>query len=646
MSLPVENYKKLLLASTLLSQQQLSKTLETLAAEQPGRAVDTPTLSQRLLDTDLITPWQNGKLVKGCSRGFFIGRYRLLAHLGTGGMSRVYLAVHTMMKRRVAIKVLNQKLTESPSHLERFLRESQAAAALDHVNVVRAFDVDCDRNLYYFVMEYVEGPTLQQLVEKKGPLAYEYAADYIRQACTGLQHAHDYGLVHRDIKPGNLLLNPQGVVKILDLGMVRLTHSEVRSITIQFNESMLGTADYLAPEQALDSHNVDNRADLYAMGCTLYFLLTGQPPFSDGSMAMRLMRHQSEEAKAISTFRPDCPPELEQILRKMMAKQREKRYQSAAEVANDLAQWLKDRRSPIARSALNESVSGTDEDTVTGMALQTVVEQARRHALSESQKPVLDESDASAVLPRNESGALPYGESTLAPQTALDQPSSLSGDRSSLVEVQKPFNPNEGGAAFAPPAVNRPADINEWKFRDYELALQEGDPKFVQAVQSLVRRFPGSDKIVAFLVRLVTSPVLSEQPVNRQLLGTVVFVLAQLNNKAALKTLMRIVVGAVNLGPNDALAVSLCLDALARFPSPEGEQFLLQVLTNAEEARPAGKSAVSPQALRQQTGKVLQGRISSRLRMQLEQRLGYRSLHPQARQIIEGLLARPTAATT
>jgi eukaryotic-like serine/threonine-protein kinase len=229
---------------------------------------------------------------------------------------------------------------DDSSYLARFHREAQAAAALDHRNIVRAYDVDNDGSNHYLVMEYIEGRDLQHIVKEDGPLGYVAAAEYIRQAADGLAHAHEAGLIHRDVKPANLLVDRKNVVKILDLGLARFTDEDKASLTVAYDENVLGTADYLAPEQALDSHGVDARADIYGLGCSLYFLLTGHPPFPDGSLPQRLMMHQKQPPPSIYRDRPDAPPDLVDICLKMMAKKPERRYQSAAEVAQVLAQWL------------------------------------------------------------------------------------------------------------------------------------------------------------------------------------------------------------------------------------------------------------------------------------------------------------------
>lgn len=307
---------------------------------------DSQILAGKLTDRGALTRWQADKLLQGKTRGFFLSKYRLLSLLGKGGMSSVYLAEHVLMRRRCAIKVLPQKRVNDSSYLARFHREAQAVASLDHPNIVRAYDVDVDRTIeknheiHFLVMEYVDGRSLQELVQTDGPLDCVRAADTIRQAADGLAHAHLAGMVHRDIKPANLLVDANGTVKILDLGLARFFNEDDDSLTVAHDEKVLGTADYLAPEQALDSHGVDARADLYSLGCTMHYLLTGHPPFTAGTLAQRLMAHQTKEPPGIETERDDVPEDLLAIVRKMMAKKMEDRYQTANEVSEHLAAWL------------------------------------------------------------------------------------------------------------------------------------------------------------------------------------------------------------------------------------------------------------------------------------------------------------------
>ncbi|NQT13629.1 MAG: serine/threonine protein kinase, partial [Planctomycetes bacterium] len=217
-----ENFLDLVQQSGLVERDQLKRVVLQLKTEAgAGPAIDSALVGRRLVEAGLLSGWQCEKLLEGRHKGFFVGKYKLLDHLGTGGMSSVYLAEHLLMQRRVAIKVLPRAKVQDASYLARFHREAQAVAALDHRNIVRAYDVDNDGDVHYLVMEYVEGRDLLVVVRERGPLDYALAADYIRQAANGLDHAHEAGLIHRDVKPANLLIDQKDVVKVLDLGLAR-----------------------------------------------------------------------------------------------------------------------------------------------------------------------------------------------------------------------------------------------------------------------------------------------------------------------------------------------------------------------------------------------------------------------------------------
>jgi serine/threonine protein kinase len=260
-------------------------------------------------------------------------RYRVRELLGTGGMGCVYKAEHRLMERAVALKVVNSQFTGDPAAIERFEREVRTAARLSHPNIVTAHDAEQAKGLHFLVMEYVEGASLDRWVEKRGPLPVAEACDYIRQAAQGLQHAHERGMVHRDIKPQNLMRDPAGRIKILDFGLARFI-SESKPITALTQVgSVMGTPDFIAPEQAHDARAADIRSDVYSLGCTLYYLLTAHVPFPGGSILQKLMAHVERTPPRLTDVRSDAPPELAHIVERMMAKDPAARFATPGEVA-------------------------------------------------------------------------------------------------------------------------------------------------------------------------------------------------------------------------------------------------------------------------------------------------------------------------
>jgi serine/threonine protein kinase len=329
---------RLVTLSGLVEQDALEKTVQPWSTSTGPLPAELPAA---LVAADLLTDWQIEQLRKGKHKGFMLGKYKLLRLLGAGGMSSVYLAENPTLRQLVAIKVLPVKRVGESSYLARFEREARTAARLGHNNITRAFDLDTAGDIHFIVMEYVEGTDLHAKVKAEGPLDIREAADFIRQAAVGLHYAHEEGLVHRDIKPANLMLDRKGTVKILDLGLALGDDDDDASLTREHDEKVLGTADYLAPEQARDSHLADRRSDIYALGCTLFYLLVGKAPFAKGSLGERVRAHMNEPPPNLLEIRSEVPTEIAELYFRMMEKSPDGRPQTAQEVANALEVWLK-----------------------------------------------------------------------------------------------------------------------------------------------------------------------------------------------------------------------------------------------------------------------------------------------------------------
>jgi serine/threonine protein kinase len=435
-----DTFVDLLRRSGLIEQHQLDAALADFDRQAADRAAaDAPALCAYLVERGLLTKWQSDKLLEGRHKGFFLGNYKLLGHLGTGGMSSVYLAEHVVMRVRRAIKVLPANKVNDTSYLARFHREARAAAALDDPNIVRAYDVDQHEGTHYLVMEYVEGRDLQVLVASDGALSPTQAAEYIRQAASGLAHAHQVGLIHRDIKPANILIDLKGTAKILDMGLAQISNDDQASLTIAHDEKVLGTVDYLAPEQAIDSHTVDGRADIYSLGCTLYFALTGHPPFPEGTCTQRLLMHQTQQPESIRKQRPDVPEDLVNIFYKMTSKRREQRYQRADEVVEALTRWL------AAHGGHGGLATDTPSKPPTSSGSWARLGDVARRAVSQASTapPVIDEDELTLAPLEDETKKAPakpaHAPAATPAATSTDKPAET------------------GSPATAPPPPNQPA---------------------------------------------------------------------------------------------------------------------------------------------------------------------------------------------
>ncbi|QDU98406.1 bifunctional serine/threonine-protein kinase/formylglycine-generating enzyme family protein [Lignipirellula cremea] len=355
-------------------------------------------LAQELVRRQLLTPFQVKQIAAGKGKSLLLGNYAVLDLLGQGGMGMVLKAEHQRMKRVVALKILSPSLVKNPAMLKRFQREMEAAAKLEHPNIVTAHDADTSGTTHFLVMQYVEGVDLSSLVKQRGPLTVSQAALCLLQAARGLEYAHKQGVVHRDIKPGNLLLDKEGRLKILDMGLALLDSTEADE-QLTGTGQIMGTVNFMAPEQARDTSQVDRRADIYALGATLWYLLTGKPMYGGDSTVQKLMAHQEQ---AIPSLRAACPavsPALEAVFRKMVAKRPEDRQQSMTEVVADL------QRCQAVSSAATAATQSTGLDSpdlplLERQGLALLLGKAPLEARGDETDPLAMETVAPAYAPR------------------------------------------------------------------------------------------------------------------------------------------------------------------------------------------------------------------------------------------------------
>jgi WD40 repeat protein len=341
-------------------------TLLRSSAAPPHRpeTADTRDLTRGCADTPVTPPGLVVDVPKSLAGH---PRYRVLKQIGAGGMGAVFKAEHRLMERMVALKVIRPELTDKPGAVERFRTEVKAAARLSHAHIVTAYDADQAGDVHFLVMEYVEGESLDKVIQRRGPLPVAEACDIVRQAASGLQHAFERGMVHRDIQPANILLlhpspererrdrktpvanapgsdggDPESgaVVKILDFGLARFASERSPSGSLTPVGAVVGTPDYIAPEQALEPQKADIRADIYSLGCTLYHLLAGRPPFPEGTALQKLMSHQERKPNPVSEVRAGLPEDLLRVLDRMMAKDPARRYQTPAAVVEALTPFV------------------------------------------------------------------------------------------------------------------------------------------------------------------------------------------------------------------------------------------------------------------------------------------------------------------
>jgi serine/threonine-protein kinase len=353
-----------------LQEQGFLTARQVQALGGPGGAAfaDGRAIARELVDRGWLTPYQANQLLQGRGGDLVLGPYRLLDRLGEGGMGQVFKARHVSMDRIVALKIIPKDRVSNSVALGRFNREVRAVAQLSHRNIVTAFEVNQDGAMHFLAMEYVDGIDLARLVQQSGPLPIAQACEFIRQAAVGLQHAHERGLVHRDIKPGNLMVarpipDELPTIKILDFGLARFeSESNQRERLTQLGK-IVGTVDYIAPEQAENARTADIRADIYSLGCSLFYLLTGQPPFTGDDANQRISARVLGDAPSVRQNRPEVSPGLERVLARMMARKPADRYQTPGEVGKALERHAREEARPraAARGISTRHVTRTPE---------------------------------------------------------------------------------------------------------------------------------------------------------------------------------------------------------------------------------------------------------------------------------------------
>jgi serine/threonine-protein kinase len=306
---------------------------------------DSRALAQRLVRDRVLTEYQARRLLSNKPQGMVVGRYVIMERIGSGSMGRVYKAHHQLMDRLVALKIIAPEIVTNTRVVSRFQREMRLVGRLDHPNVVRAFDADQQGDTLYIVMEYVSGQSLGQMFKAGGPLPAIDVLKYAGQAAEGLAHAHAQGIVHRDVKPSNLLLSDTGQLKVLDLGLGVLMEADEDANFATADGIAVGTIDYMSPEQACGKE-VDGRSDLFSLGCTMYHLITGRLPFPGESPIDRLGRRLSGSAVPMLEVRANVPPAVVRVVDKLLASKPTERFQSADELARVIQAMLRPKSAP------------------------------------------------------------------------------------------------------------------------------------------------------------------------------------------------------------------------------------------------------------------------------------------------------------
>ncbi len=388
----LERLTELLVKSQLIAESEIRSVCTRLSGA--GRAPEALDVLDELIRREKLTRYQAAAIAQGKIKGLVIGNYVVLEKIGAGGMGLVLKARHKQLQRVVALKLLPPSISRDRSAVLRFRRETAAVARLRHPNIVAALDAGETHGLLFLVMEYVDGKDLAKFVREKGPLPVPQAVDCIVQAARGLAEAHAHGIIHRDIKPANLLRDLSGTIKVLDLGLARtsqgdnLLTSESADLDLTASGVIVGTVDYMSPEQAFDPRLTDARSDIYSLGCTLHYLLTGRPPYGGRTFMERLIGHREQPVPSLRRSRRDVHDRLDDLFRRMLSKSPGIRPQSLSELLGQLeaAMAPEDRTAAPPHPATNRSDDDTQEDPKSVYSLSAAARPVRTEGRSRPEK--------------------------------------------------------------------------------------------------------------------------------------------------------------------------------------------------------------------------------------------------------------------